>query len=209
MARALALYATEPVSVRLHVHARHWLCPLERIAAQVPPHGRVLDVGCGHGLFGNLLALASPAREIEGVDPMASKIAVARRVAGALPNVHYHVGSADDVDGQYDVVTILDVLYLLPPAAKRDLLRRCRALLAPQGLLLLKTNDTRPRWKYLVARLQEEAMTRAGLTLGRGLYFLSREQNAALLELAGFRPEIRLLRAWLPYPHVMFVSRPV
>ena len=208
MARALALYATEPVSVRLHVHARHWLCPLERIAAQVPPHGRVLDVGCGHGLFGNLLALASPAREIEGVDPMASKIAVARRVAGALPNVHYHVGSADDVDGQYDVVTILDVLYLLPPPAKLDLLRRCRALLAPRGLLLLKTNDTRPRWKYLWTRTEERLMTGLGLTQGQGLYFYSAAQNRALLAAAGFRARALRLDNWLPYPHVLFLAQP-
>ena len=41
------------------------------------------------------------------------------------------------------------------------------------------------------------------------LYFLSRERNANLLELAGFRPQFVDLNTWLPYPHVMFVSRPV
>jgi len=81
LARALALYADEPLAVRLHVQARHRLCPLQRIADHVPPHGRVLDVGCGHGLFGNLLALESARRQVVGVDPMASKIAVAQRVA--------------------------------------------------------------------------------------------------------------------------------
>src|SRR5689334_16231661 len=123
MARALALYEGEAPGVRLHVHARHWLCPVERIAGHVPAAGRVLDVGCGHGLFSNLLALGSGAREVYGVDPMASKIAVARRVAQNMPNVRYGVGTAADVaDGGYDVITILDVLYLLPRPAKLALL---------------------------------------------------------------------------------------
>jgi len=39
---------------------------------------------------------------------------------------------------------------------------------------VLKTNDTTPAWKYRVARLQEQAMTGIGLTLGHGdLHFFS------------------------------------
>jgi 2-polyprenyl-3-methyl-5-hydroxy-6-metoxy-1,4-benzoquinol methylase len=209
MARALALYADAPPSARLHVRARHWLCPMERIAERVPLDGRVLDVGCGHGLFSNLLALESPRRQVVGVDPMASKIAVAVRAARNLPNARYVVGTADTIaERGYDVVTILDVLYLLPPAAKLALLERSRALLAPDGLLLLKTNDRAPRWKYLWARTEEQAMTTLGLTEGQGLYFYSAAENQALLAAAGFQAEVIRLDTWLPYPHVLFVARP-
>jgi 2-polyprenyl-6-hydroxyphenyl methylase/3-demethylubiquinone-9 3-methyltransferase len=169
----------------------------------------VLDVGCGHGLFASLLALQTPARQVVGVDPMASKIAVAQRVARTLPNVTFHTGSAADVaDGPYDVVTILDVLYLLPRPAKLALLQCCRALLAPDGLLLLKTNDKRPRWKYLWARSEEQLMTGLGLTKGQGLYFLSAAENRALLAEAGFEARVVRLDNWLPYPHVLFVAHP-
>jgi 2-polyprenyl-3-methyl-5-hydroxy-6-metoxy-1,4-benzoquinol methylase len=209
MARALALYDREPLGARLHVHARHWLCPLEPIAERVPPRARVLDVGCGHGLFANLLALQSPARDVFGVDPMATKIAVAERVAQGVPNVRYAVGSAADVqDAGYDAITILDVLYLLPRPAKLALLQRCRELIAPHGVLLLKTNDKRPRWKYQWARFEEQLMTTLGLTEGQGLYFLNAAQNRALLGMAGFDAEIVRLDNWLPYPHVLFVARP-
>jgi 2-polyprenyl-6-hydroxyphenyl methylase/3-demethylubiquinone-9 3-methyltransferase len=209
MAAALALYDDQAAGVRLHVRARHWLCPMERIAARVPAGGRILDVGCGHGLFGNLLALGSPERRVHGVDPMASKIAVAQRVSHDLPNVRYDVGSAADVaDGPFDTITILDVLYLLPRPAKLALLRRCRELIAPDGLLLLKTNDRRPRWKYLWARFEEQMMTTLGLTAGQGLYFLNAAQNQALLRLAGFQAQVVRLDNWLPYPHVLFIARP-
>ena len=175
----------------------------------MPAGGRILDVGCGHGLFANALALGSPARTVLGLDPSPAKIAVARASSSGLRNVRFVLGTVQELsERDFDAISILDVLYLLPVPEKLAVLRACRERLVPHGLLVLKTNDTRPGWKYRVAYLQERLMTGLGLTLGQGLYFLSREQNAALLELAGFRPEMIVLRSRLPYPHVMFVARP-
>lgn len=208
--RALRCYSEQSPGIRGFVLARSLLAPLARILEAVPPAGRILDVGCGHGLFANAAALGSPARQVLGVDPSGAKIAVARSSSAGLSNVRYVHGMVQQIEERgFDAITILDVLYLLPIEEKLAVLRACRERIAPDGVLILKTNDTRPPWKYRIARLQEELMTGLGLTMGRGLYFLSREQNASLLELAGFRPRIVDLNTWLPYPHVMFVSRPV
>lgn len=208
--RSLGRYAGQPLGIRGFVLARHLLAPLARVLAAVPPRGRLLDVGCGHGLFANAAALGSPERDVLGVDPSGAKISVARASSAGLANVRYLQGTVQAVaEHGFDAITILDVLYLLPLEEKLAVLRACRERIASDGVLILKTNDTRPPWKYRVARLQEEAMTGLGLTMGHGLYFLGREQNAGLLELAGFRPTVVDLNNWLPYPHVMFVSRPV
>lgn len=208
--RSLGRYNGQSLGIRGFVLARHLLAPLAQVLAAVPPRGRLLDVGCGHGLFANAAALGSPARQVLGVDPSGAKIAVARSSSAGLPNVRYLQGTVQEIaERDFDAISILDVLYLLPIEEKLVLLRACRERIAPDGVLILKTNDTHPPWKYRVARLQEEAMTGLGLTMGHGLYFLSREQNAGLLELAGFRPSTVDLNNWLPYPHVMFVSRPV
>ena len=208
--RSLRRYSGQTFGIQGFVLARHVLAPLSRILAAVPPRGRLLDVGCGHGLFANAAALGSPERQVVGVDPSGAKISVARSSAADLTNVRYVQGTVQEIDEDgFDSISILDVLYLLPIEEKLAVLRACRERIAPDGVFILKTNDTRPPWKYRVARLQEEAMTGLGLTMGHGLYFLSREQNAGLLELAGFRPTIVDLNNWLPYPHVMFVSRPV
>ena len=216
--RSLARYDRQPLGIRAFVRARHVLAPLARVLAAVPPAGRVLDVGCGHGLFTNALALGSPARAVLGIDPSGVKVNVARASAAddprlgipSIPNVGYEQGVVQDVaERGFDAITILDVLYLLPLDEKRAVLRACRERIAPDGVLVLKTNDTRPAWKYRVARLQEHLMTGIGLTLGgHGLHFLGREENAALLEEAGFAPRTVVLPTLLPYPHVMFVSRP-
>ncbi|MGE3908476.1 MAG: class I SAM-dependent methyltransferase [Chloroflexota bacterium] len=208
---SLRLYRGQPLGIQAFVLARHLLAPLARVLDAMPTGGRLLDVGCGHGLFSNALALGSRDRQVLGVDPSGAKIAVARASSVGLPNVRYRHGLVQQVEErEFDGISILDVLYLLPVDEKLAVLRACRERISPNGLLVLKANDTRPPWKHRVARLQEEVMTGLGLTMGQGtLYFLSREQNAGLLELAGFRPQIVDLNNWLPYPHVMFVCRPV
>jgi len=191
------------------VRARLLLAPLAEILGRLPSGGRILDVGCGHGLFANALALGSPTRVVVGVDPAPAKIVVAIASAEGLPNVRFVRGTVEDLDERdFDAIVILDVLYLLRVERKLAVLRACRERLATGGVLVLKTNDTRPRWKYRVAYLQERLMTGLGLTRGQGLYFLSREQKAAPLELAGFQPNTVFLRSRLPYPHVLFLARP-
>ena len=209
-ARVLGLYRDQTMGIRLFVRARHLLCPMERIEVLLPREGRVLEVGCGHGLFTNLLAVASPGRSVLGVDPAPAKIQVAERAALSLPNVSYQNGYVADVpEYGFDAVAILDVLYLLPPADKEDVVRRCFELLRPGGVFILKTNDTAPRWKYRITILQEQAMTGLRLTMGgHGLHFYSQDQNTALLHAADFVVErIVELNSWLPYPHVAFVAR--
>src|SRR5207253_1937842 len=87
--RSLGHYAGQPLAIRGFVLARHLLAPLARVAAAVPSSGRILDVGCGHGLFSNALALGSPDRQVLGVDPSGVKIAVARASSAGLSNVRY------------------------------------------------------------------------------------------------------------------------
>lgn len=209
-AAARRLYRAEPLGTRLFVRARHMLAPLGAIAARVPP-GALLDVGCGHGLFSLALAAADPARRIVGIDPSPAKISVARRAGGGFSNASFREGVVESLAGEeFAAITVLDVLYLLPDDRKLSLLAACRRLLARGGMLLLKTNDTHPAWKYQIARAQERLMTGAGLTLGTGaLHFRSCAENAALLRAAGFAAEIHHLRHWTPYPHTLFVARPI
>ncbi len=207
MSTALRLYEDQPLGVRAFVRARHLLCPLQAVERQVPPRGRILDLGCGHGLFSALMAVAAPQRSILGIDPSPAKIAAASRLAGKMPNVRFLQGTIDDCgESGLDAITIVDVLYLLPVPEKLRILRRCRELLAPQGRLILKTNDTHPVWKYRWAWFQEVAMTGLGLTMGgHGLHFLGCRETERLLREAGFRDVgTDHIRSLLPYPHTLF-----
>ena len=207
MSRALRLYDDQPLGVRTFVRTRHLLCPMPEIERWVPSRGRILELGCGHGLFSALMAVASPERSVLGVDPSPVKIATAVRLAEKLPNVRFLQGTIDDVqEGGLDGAAIVDVLYLLPPSEKERILRRVLDLLAPGGRLVLKTNDTHPAWKYRWAWFQELLMTRLGLTMSHGsLHFFGCAQTASLLRRVGFRDvQVVHLPTLLPYPHTLF-----
>jgi 2-polyprenyl-3-methyl-5-hydroxy-6-metoxy-1,4-benzoquinol methylase len=207
---ALDRYRSSGLFIRLFTRGRSMLAPLRQVAAEVPAGGRILDLGCGHGLFSTLMALGSPEREVLGIDPSAAKIAVARQSAVGLPNLRYLQLRAEELaERDFTAIAILDVLYLLPDHAKLALLQRCRELLRPDGLLLLKTNDTRPVWKYAVVRLEEELMVRVlGFTLGGQIHFRGVAEYLSLLDLSGFEAAVQRLDGWLPVPHRLFVCRP-
>ncbi len=92
--QAQALYAGAPWRDRLHVAGRLNLCPFGRLAEFVPLAGLIVDLGCGHGLFANALALESPERFVVGVEPMARKVALARAARPAHRRVEFVRGDA-------------------------------------------------------------------------------------------------------------------
>jgi hypothetical protein len=89
-------------------------------------------------------------------------------------------------------------------------LRHCREIIAAGGVLLLKTNDTRPFWKYAVVRAEEWLMVQAlAFTFGGQIHFRGKQQYVQLLEQAGFEvSDIRHIDGWRPVPHRLFICRP-
>ena len=205
--RALALYDDSPLAERLFVRVRAALSDLPAVERQAPPSGAILDIGCGHGLLANLLALGSAGRQVLGIDIDAAKVAAAQRTVRDRANIRFAVADALALDGRlYDAITVGDVFYLIPPAEQRRLIARCFALLAPGGVFLWKSQVRRPRWKYAITYGQEWLMTRLGPTAGRGLYFLDTPESLTALRAAGFQATARPLPSWRPYTDVLFVG---
>jgi 2-polyprenyl-3-methyl-5-hydroxy-6-metoxy-1,4-benzoquinol methylase len=178
----------------------------------VPAAGRLLEVGCGHGLFANACALARPALQVLGIDPAPGKIRAAAASVGGRANVRFQEGRVETLaERGFDCVAILDVLYLVPRAGWPAFLGACRDALRPGGLLLLKEVDVRPRWKFRSCVLQETLSVRLlGLTLGSEFAFASRDEMRGVLQDAGFQAVVTtdLGRGYLP-PHVLYeAARP-
>lgn len=214
--RALALYDDSPAAERLFVRVRAFLSDLTVLERHAPRRGAILDLGCGHGLVANLLALGSAGRRVRGIDIDAEKVAAARRTVGDRANIRFDVADAtalpagpDAVDGPYAAITVADVFYLIPPDKQRELIATCYRLLAPGGVFLWKSQVRRPRWKYAITRGQEWLMTHLGPTQGHGLYFLDTDESLAALREAGFGAVALPLRSWRPYTDVLFIAHRV
>jgi 2-polyprenyl-3-methyl-5-hydroxy-6-metoxy-1,4-benzoquinol methylase len=211
--RAIELYDGAPRGDRFHVRLRWWTCPFPAIEAQVPRSGRVLEVGCGHGLLSLYLALAGPDRVVTGVDIDQHKIALADGAAARLRSgeagASFAVVEPDGfADGRFDAIVIADVLYLLAADARRALLAQCVDHLAPGGVLLVKETDRLPRWKGAITVAQERLATGVlRITEGDQVSFAPPAEFVAQLRDAGLDVTTERVDHGYVHPHLLIVAR--
>lgn len=180
---------------------RYWHSNIPGVEAHVPPEGTILDLGCGHGVLSNYMAIRSPRRRIVGFDLSPQRIAVAR--SAAPPNSEFHC--QDVFDSQplpCRAIVVADVLHHLRSFAEGDdLIARCVGRLPADGLLIVKEIGKRPWWKYLCTRPVDTLFYR-----GR-VHFRSPAQFEALFARLGLHATFVPLHAWRPLSHVMYVCR--
>jgi 2-polyprenyl-3-methyl-5-hydroxy-6-metoxy-1,4-benzoquinol methylase len=207
---AIAAYRGAPPGDRLHVLVRWLSCPFPPVVDVLPRTGRILEVGCGHGLFSTYVAQRVPGVEVHGVDIDADKIAVATR-STASGRLSFAVAESGVLPaGPWDAVVLVDVLYLLDEAGQRALLESCAAVLAPGGVLVVKDMSTRPRWKAWVNRAQETLSVRVlRITAGSAHFaFVEPDQRARWLQAAGLLDvRSRRLDRGRAHPHHLLVGR--
>lgn len=168
--------------------------------------GRILDVGCGFGLFAAYFGQTHPGRRIVGVDPDARRIGLARRVACEL-GLGGHTFIAGDVrdaalSGTFDAAYVLDVMHHLPREDQLPVLQRLRDLLVPGGMLLIKDITTEPRSGLLFT----EALDRIMVGFREPLAYRHHRDWGEVLTSIGFKVRIVRVPDVLPYPHVVIAA---
>jgi 2-polyprenyl-3-methyl-5-hydroxy-6-metoxy-1,4-benzoquinol methylase len=219
---ALAAYRRTPFGTRLHATIRWWSAPFPAVEAELPAAGRVLEIGCGHGLFCTYAALANPSRTVHGVDIDAAKISVAAGVTAGLPGLQlsFDVATSGAVAaGPWDAIVIIDMLYLLPAAEQRDLLAAAASQLAPGGVLLIKEMSASPRWKarwnafqetlsVSILGITERAGSGSGSSPARSRFdFVGVDVLAGWLREQGLTPTGRRLDRRRLHPHQLLIGR--
>jgi len=213
---ALRAYRGLPVSARLHATIRWWSAPFPAVESLVPRTGRILEIGCGHGLFCTYLALAAPTRTVRGSDIDEPKIGQAAAVAGELTGVdlQFEVATSGTVaPGPWDAIVIVDMLYLLPAVEQKRLLADAVAQLGPDGVLLVKEMSASPSWKARWNVLQETlSVSILGITEradinGPRFDFVAPGVMAGWLTEMGLTTEGRRLDRHRIHPHHVLIGR--
>jgi 2-polyprenyl-6-hydroxyphenyl methylase/3-demethylubiquinone-9 3-methyltransferase len=131
---------------------QHWQCDE---CGRTPLVGKTaLDVGCGAGLLTEPLARLGA--KTMGVDATPEVIAVAREHAERSGlEIEYRVGDVQEVEGQFDLITCMEVIeHVADPAM---FVKAVAKRLAANGLLIMSTPNA-TSWSRLII-----------ITLGEGL----------------------------------------
>jgi cyclopropane fatty-acyl-phospholipid synthase-like methyltransferase len=172
----------------------------------LPEDGRILDIGCGFGLFAAYFGQTQRERTIVGVDPDERRIAMARRTCAELGLGHHEfiAGDARDasVTGPFDAAYMLDVMHHIPREDQRRLLERLRDLLAPRGVLVVKDITTEP-WSGLKFT---ELLDRVMVGWKEPLSYRHHREWAEMLTELGFKVRVVRVPDVLPYPHVVIAA---
>jgi 2-polyprenyl-3-methyl-5-hydroxy-6-metoxy-1,4-benzoquinol methylase len=165
---ARQLYTHGPWLIRKMMHFRIRICPYERLVVCVPANSSVLDVGCGGGLLLALLACCGRLGSGVGFDASGPAIQTARRMQEKLQEfnksaplrfLHLNVGDPWPA-GQFDVVSLIDVLHHISPANQRAVFETAADKVKPGGLLLYKDMADHPFAPALLNRLHDLALAR-------------------------------------------------
>jgi 2-polyprenyl-6-hydroxyphenyl methylase/3-demethylubiquinone-9 3-methyltransferase len=178
---------------------------LEEIGQFLPRNAKVLEVGCGFGLFSLYFARTRPDLTLHGFDIDEARVRTAEGVRGrlGLTNVTFAVGDASrpSLEHGIDAVYMLDIVHHIPHAAAVELIDACYRQLRPGGVLIVKDVDTRPRYKMAFTWLLDVLMTK-----GDRPEYWSRSELLGVLGGAGFDVVTYAMVDLLPYPHQLYVA---
>jgi len=169
---------------------RFWHQSRLRISAEMlstQPDMRVLEVGCGSGVFASQVATASQARVV-GVDANVRAVEFARSQF-VHPNLRFEVGSLSDLsfaDQSFERIALLEVIEHIYQYQALELLQALRSLLTPGGRLVISTPNSLSAWpmiEWLLDHLQFVPQMRGEQHVAR----YHPESLRALIEPLGFR----------------------
>ena len=121
----------------------------EAVAPHIPKTGRILDVGCGTGLF--LPSLAERAQLVVGVDLSAEMLRGVRERAGAAELVQADADHLPFPDRSFDAVVAITLLQNMPDPERT--VRELARVMRPGGTLIV----TSLRHKHTAEQLEEWA----------------------------------------------------
>lgn len=190
--------------MRFHIINLDFLDAMEQ---HLPADAKVLDIGCGFGLFSLYYAMRQSQRSVTGFDLSEARITEANAVAQKLnlQNVHFFCqdAAAYEFAQEYDVVVTLDLLHHISAEVAEALITKAYQALAPGGIFLIKDVNTKPFHKLLFTYLLDMAMMPR-----LSVHYRDAASWRSVLMKTGFtKVWYYPLKDYLPYPHMLLVAQ--
>ncbi|MBI2712425.1 MAG: glycosyltransferase [Bdellovibrio sp.] len=187
----LSRYRGADFSTRFFLYARWKLTPYQKMSSKLPGRGKILDLGCGHGLLALTAALESPHRQVLGVDHDPQRLELANRAAVPLQNLRIEKGSLlEPPEGAlFSAITAIDVMHYFTPPFQEQILRKAFERLEKGGVLLVREVNPTGGWISRWNRTYEKWATQIGFTQAnsQGLHFRTPEGWEEVLKSIGYK----------------------
>jgi len=188
--------------VSVFTRIRFWTGSFIQVEQKVPTNGKILDLGCGYGIFANYLAVCSPQRKVIGIDTDRNKIKFADR---GIVNTSFQIGDATKMHVKnFDAILLLDVLHHLNSYKGQErLIRSCMNMLKSNGRLFIIEVNNKPFWKLVLGRI-----TDALLYFGQPVYY--RYKNEMVIMLSKYFGKNYIIAHQFthnPFPQVLYICQ--
>lgn len=195
---------------KLFIFIRTLIFPFGKLNEYIPFKGEVLDVGCGHGTLAYQLTKVKK-RNILAIDPDKRKIRAAKKLYQAN-NLVFESKKLESVRRKFDIIIIVDVLYLLPEQTKLSMLSKAIKLLKNNGKIIIVETPTDSLVAKVLLFVEETLMTkilRLTHTSQPRVYLLPQKDYKKIFKKAKLKiVRTKHLRGILPYDHVLFEVKP-
>lgn len=173
--------------------------PFDALMKHIPEEGFIVDLGCGYGIFANLLGLISAKRKILGVDMDGVKISHAPK---GIANVEFKNADITKIEiPPADCVLLIHVLHHLDSyEQQKPLVEDCLAKLRSGGKLVVAEIDRRPWWKFLLTQLADHL-----LYPGDKIYYRFPKEMEELLSGLPVSVEKEVMHQGTPFSHITYI----
>jgi ubiquinone/menaquinone biosynthesis C-methylase UbiE len=185
---------------------RFWDAPFAQVERLVPKKGKVIDLGCGEGIFTNYLGLASSSRDILGIELNRTRVSQADR---GLTNVEFRKG--DVVKSKLPIADCIISFHLLHHLPSRNdqekVLTKCHRSLTSKGKLIVVEVIEVPLLKYVISWLTDAFIV--PILFENKLFDFSfnyrkKREWEMLLNKLGFKVTTKVAHQGKPFSHVVF-----
>jgi len=189
---------------RLFLLARSSIIPFAALDPELRGlKGRVLSLGCGHGVLERYLAEINPDVEVVGIELDEERVDAAAASAHRYPRVAIRQGDARDLGdvGTVDAAIAVDVFHHVPLDDHVRVATALASVIRPGGRLLVKDMNRWPAWKHSWNRWHDR------LVNGDDVQCRTPGEFVDLFEGVGFFVEHASFveRAASPYPQFLVV----
>lgn len=197
-------YEGERIFFKIFLFIRWIFSPYGELEKHIPANCRIVDIGCGHGIFANYLSLVLT-RNVLGVDISKKRIRSAKNSIKNRANISFQLCDAAKFNiPRCDLITMVDFLHHLPSGLQEDIIKNSFEALSNNGIILIKEVDMRPKIKYYYNCIVDFLAGVFHITEGSTCHYRSSENFKWLLTKAGFKnARIIHISKIDPAPHVI------